>query len=194
MEAIAYSWFNFANVGLILSLTIAAFASVTALQALRLSKKATKTQLRPYVYPSFVGLIFADDVKVKGLSRNWATVSVHLKNFGNSPAIKAKATMTREVWEYPIPEKHKGITLQAFAPDYQDMPPGCTSENCLDFEILKAQRELILAEKAAVYLMGRIEYFDSFNEPHHTNFFLFSTGEDFITGKFRNCGVNNDAS
>lgn len=186
--------FSLATLGLLVSLGVSIFAAATALRALRLSRKTAQTQLRPYVYPSFIGLIFADDLKVEGLPENWATVAVHLKNFGNTPALNARATMTREIWEFPIPKKHKGITLQAFDPDRSDMPPGCTSENRMDFEITEAQRDLILDRKAAVYVMGRVEYSDAFGDPHHTNFFLYCTGEDFDTGSFRNCGVNNDAS
>lgn len=188
------SWITAAIAGSFISFVVSVFAAITAFRALRLSRKTAQSQLRPYVYPSYIGLIFTDELDVEGLPKEWATVAVHIKNFGITPAIGARATMTREIWEYPIPKKHKGFALQAFAPDYQDMPPRCTSENRLDFEIPEKQTDMIVEKKVAVYVMGRIEYSDNLGGSHYTNFFQFCTGDDFYTGTFRNCGTNNDAT
>lgn len=180
--------------GLGLSLIVSALAAMAAFRALRLTKRTAQAQLRPYVYVSQMNLFTKDDFDIEGLPEDFATVVIDIKNFGATPAIRARATMTREVWEYPPPKKRKAVTLAPFAGDTQDMPPGLTSHNRLDFTLSDAQIEFIQQEKAAVYAMGRIEYFDTLGDPHHTNFMLFCTGDDIHKGEFRSCSFGNDAT
>ncbi len=177
----------------------ASFAAVLvalalAYQANSISRESARTQNRAYIYLSGLALVQASDVDIPGLDPEWATVAVHIKNFGNTPAIRAQATMTREIWAYPMPDGAEFPKLAEFAPDVSDVPPGCQSENMMDFTISVDQRKMIMEAKAALYVLGRVEYQDTFGTKHSTKFFLYSTGEDFVTGKFRNCAFGNEAT
>lgn len=184
------------STGLIFVGTVALIATLYLTnKTIVVTRQVGQQQTRAYVYPSFIGFFDAEEIGVEGLPADWATVAIHIKNYGQSPAKQARAVMSREVWNFPPPQKdRKPLPLPDFAEDRSDMPPGNESENRLDFTLSEAERERIEDGISALYVFGRVEYLDTFNDPHFTNFLLYSTGEDFLTGKFRTLSFGNEAS
>jgi hypothetical protein len=151
--------------------TAAQLASVTAKEALELSRDTAKKQLRAYLSVKRARLIITDDGEVRARLEIW--------NTGQSPANRVRGATYAGLSDYPIPELSpqsedllKGTTVLG-AGDFHVVPTIPTRDDALDgTELIN-----LLRNPEIVYrVTGIYEYLDVFNETHTLKFQLIVGG------------------
>jgi hypothetical protein len=119
-------------------------------------------QLRAYVLASFAEILEPD-------KNGNVTISVTIKNFGQTPASRVVTDANYKFDERDIeksddkPSEHIVGAAEPFWSEYQLTPENIAS---------------MKAEKTPIQVFGKVTYTDIFKKPHWTTFSFYSTAED----------------
>ncbi len=140
------------------------------------AEKTAAQELRAYVFPRI-------DENMSYASDWYRSVPLMIKNFGQTPAYDVAHSLFIGLYKYPLDttfdhsEQLSTSARSALAPsEYSRMYA------CLPDDLNKAEIDSIQKKQHAIFISGKVEYFDAFRQKHTTSICLYSTGADFNKG------------
>jgi hypothetical protein len=169
-------WQTFATIG---AFVAAAFAAFYARNAVYEAKRVGQAQVRAYL--SCVSGQFS-------IESGWIAATVHLKNFGQSPAINVQSSaslhwmnaVTTEQNPIPYIENHRTFVCDA---KLATIPSGNTEETFLHWEKSKLPNGLfdqLVGGDRQVSIAGTLRWQDVFGEEQSTDFWLFEERDGLL--------------
>jgi len=146
-------------------------------------------QLRAYVFTKL-------DNKFTISSDDILSVTIQIKNFGQTPADDLIASLKIGLFKLPITATNK-LDEPSYDSEASKSPlaPGASDYQGLSFpeRLTKDIISDIEAGNGAFFIIGEAKYIDIFKNPHSTKICLFSTGEDFTRRNLLYYHEGNDA-
>jgi hypothetical protein len=175
-----------------ISIILVIVALGKAQKANEIASKHSHADLRPYVYLSHQDFTYSE--VIPGMVGQVGNVTLHLKNFGRTPAKQVILTATLKVggyWSDSPPKLEEEPTKIHMG----DLPPDKTVErDGFTVTDLFSNQADIANAVASVFLFGRITYKDASGEGYQTDFRLASSGPEFHEHRFSVCPKGNEAT
>jgi len=140
------------------------------------AEKTATQELRAYVFPRI------DENMSYGF--DWyRSVPLMIKNFGQTPAYDLACSLYIGLYKFPLDtdinhsEQLASSARSALAPSEY-----FRQYACLPDDLNKAEIDSVINKQSAIFISGKVEYFDAFKQKHTTSICLYSTGPDFRKG------------
>lgn len=138
------------------------------------SRRHAELELRAHVM-----LELAQAVFVKQGTLYPVHVDVKIKNFGRTPAYKVRLVWETKVYDWPVNSaltaEGAGASIDMIAPGSERLQRADEIMRIDEFDAIDGGSDKKPAEKA-LFLYGRIDYIDAFEQPRWTTFQIFMGG------------------
>ncbi len=151
------------------------------------AEKTASQELRAYVFPRI-------DENMPDNADWYRSVPLMIKNFGQTPAYGLGCSLYIGLYKFPLDteidhaEQLSSSARSALAPSEY-----IRQYACLPDYLNQAEIESIRNKQSAIFISGKVEYFDAFKQKHTTSICLYSTGPDFNKGLLAYYDTGNDA-
>jgi hypothetical protein len=159
-------------------------AADAATNTVKAMEDTAQRQLRAYLFPVLAQIVTRD---------NERTLSVKIKNCGQTPAYRYKAYLAvgvKGISDYPqsiLPPQNTEYSRG-------DVGPGSDVELGGALQIDQEDDMRIRAGTHALHVYGRIDYEDVFGRGQYNEFRLWSSGEVFAKGRFASSPAGSHAT
>lgn len=175
-----------------ISIVLVFFALMQGRTANRISRRHSHTDLRPYVYVERIVLDASEPMP--GLIGQVGDVTLHIKNFGRTPAKNVVLTAQAKVGGY-WSDQPPAVDHEATLVHLGDIPPDvAVPQDGYYAHDLATNKIYIENATASVFVWGKITYKDASGAAYETNFRRASTGDNFHARKFSTCPEGNAAT
>ena len=144
----------------------------------RINERDARRSLRPYVWP--------DQVWFEMLDNGEPLAHIHMKNFGQTPAINVRGWDHTWLADFPLTEPLPEPSEGEVDMSSSILGPGQQSESHQPHgaPLCEAALQMINEETAALYVYGFGSYLDTFGKERFYKYIYFSHGDSFERGRF----------
>jgi hypothetical protein len=156
--------------------------------AVKLSEKTAQQQLRAYI------VISAMEKVTDPSFPNHVTVEINYINAGQTPAYEIELVANIDIREYPLKTGLPNVAAAKTATRILGPKIGNHTRIKTRVPLRPEDEAAIVAGNKAVYVWGRIDYRDIFEERRFIEFSSTSEGEGFSRGAFHEGPINEKAN
>lgn len=133
--------------------------------------------LRPYLWPEAAWFRTAEDGTI--------TAHVHIKNYGQTPAINARSWIHTWIAPFPLVDALPEPGIGDVEMGNGIIGPGAHTEFAQNRRpVSPPTNQYLREERIALYVYGYGSYLDMFGKEHFYRYIYFSHGEAFAQGRF----------